>query len=126
MGVYEVSVEARFAARHAVRLADGSLEPPHEHPWAATATFRSDRLEEPRGIVVDFLLVQEVLRVATGAMEGKDLNAVVGARGGASAERVAEFLGQAVMKHLAGRAKLYCLTVQEAPFCRAAWYPEGP
>ncbi len=128
MGTYEVSVECHFTARHAVRLPDGGMETPHEHTWNATATFRSDHLDPVMGVVIDFLAVQEALSAVTSELKGKDLNALLAETSatGASAERVAEFLGRALMRRLGGGANLYRLAVSEAPGCWAAWYPRSP
>jgi 6-pyruvoyl-tetrahydropterin synthase len=128
MSVYEVTVEGRFTARHAVRLGDGDFEAPHEHDWSVVATFRSDRLDPVMGVVVDFLAVQEALRAVTRGLEGGELNALTDSSAtGASAERVAEFLARALMQRLGGdRAGLHRLAVSEAPGCWAAWYPNRP
>jgi 6-pyruvoyl-tetrahydropterin synthase len=128
MGVYEVSVEGRFTARHAVRLGDGDFEAPHEHDWTVVATFRSERLDPVMGVVVDFLTVQEALRAVTRGMEATNLNALTDAADtGASAERVAEYLARALMGRLGGeRSGLYRLAVSEAAGCWAAWYPNRP
>ncbi len=126
--MYEVTVEGRFTARHAVRLGDGDFEAPHEHDWAVVATFRSHRLDPVMGVVIDFLAVQEALRAVTGGLEGGDLNALISSPvSGASAERVAEFLGRALMERLDSKlAGLYRLAVSEAAGCWAAWYPSRP
>jgi 6-pyruvoyl-tetrahydropterin synthase len=128
MGTYEVCVECCFTASHAVRLPDGSLEPPHEHGWNVTATFRSEKLDPVMGVVIDFLAVQEALAAITSELEGKDLNALLAdsSASGASAERVAEFLARALMRRLGGGTSLYRLAVSEAPGCWAAWYPQSP
>lgn len=128
MGVYEVSVEGRFTARHAVRLGDGDFETPHEHDWTVVATFRSERLDPVMGVVIDFLAAQEALRAVTGRLEGGDLNRLTDSGAtGASAERVAEFAARELAERLGGQAaRLYRLAVSEAAGCWAAWYPDRP
>jgi len=127
MGVYEVSVQCQFIASHAVRLPDGSLEESHEHPWRATATFRSERLDPVMGVVIDFLTVQEAMRAVAAELEGRDLNSMAQfGPGGASAERVAAFLAEALARRLGGGCRLYRLALSEAPGCTAAYYPGGP
>ncbi len=125
MSIYEVSVEHSFSARHAIRLPDGSWEPSHGHGWHVTATFRADRLEEPSGVVVDFLDVQRALQQIAGELGGTDLNTLADFEGqGASAERLAEYLARRLGNLLETRARLYRLAVVEAPGCSAAFYPD--
>jgi 6-pyruvoyltetrahydropterin/6-carboxytetrahydropterin synthase len=119
MSTYEVSVSASFRARHAVATPDGTMEPPHEHDWRVEAVFRADQLDDD-GFVVDFLAVREALDAALAPLGGGDLNAVLDAP--ASAERVAEFVAAAIGGRCAGP---YCVRVEEAPGCRAAFYPGG-
>ncbi len=127
MAAYEVSVECRFEASHAVRLPDGGLEASHNHPWRAAATFRTARLDPVMGVVIDFLAVQEAFAAVVGELEGSDLNRRSEFAGaGASAERVAEFLAGQLAARLGDRCGLYRVSVSEAPGCTAAYYPDGP
>lgn len=124
MSVYEVSVEQAFAARHAVRLPGGQMEPPHEHAWSVAATFRAKELSEPMGAVVDFLEVQKALMAIIAPLTGGNLHEHPAFReGGASAERVAEFFARELTKRLATNAMLYRVSVTEAAGCSAAYYP---
>lgn len=116
-------MSARFVARHSVALPDGAAESPHEHEWCVSAAFRADCLDE-NGFVIDFAAVRALLVEITGEMEGKDLNDLLsGAEGGATAERVAEYLAGRLSLRL-GR-DVHCLRVTEAPGCDAAFYPLG-
>ncbi len=119
MSSYEVSVSASFAARHAVAMADGSMEQVHEHDWQVEAVFRAAALNAD-GFVVDFLAVREALDGALAKLAGTDLNAVLPA--GASAEQVAAHIAAAMV---GGGDGLYCVRVGEAPGCKAAYYPDG-
>lgn len=122
MGFYEVTVSARFVARHSVALPDGSAEVPHEHEWCVTAAFRADRLDE-NGFVIDFTAVQAVLAEIAGELEGKNLNdsPLCADGGAATAERLAEGLAGWLAQR-SGR-DVHCLRVTEAPGCDAAFYP---
>jgi len=126
MGIYEVSVECHFTASHAVRLPDGTFEAPHKHGWNVIAAFRSERLDPVTGVVVDFQIAQKALAAVAAELEDKDLNALVAAGSGASAERVAEFLARALMRRLGGGAGLHHLAVSEAEEGWATWYPQSP
>ena len=124
MSYYEVSVEHAFKARHWLPLPGGGQEEPHEHTWRVTATLRSRRLAEDTGVVVDFVQVKQALQTVCGDLEGAELNRMEAfSDGGASAERVAEYIATA----LAGRGGigdlLTRLEVTEAPGCSAAFCP---
>lgn len=126
MPTYEASVQCAFLAKHALRLPGGQLEQQHEHAWRVTATFRSDRLDEPMGIVIDFTEVQLAMEDIAGQMEGADLNTLATFKDTSpSAERVAEFLAERLGERLGRPQLLYSLAVTEAPGCTAAFYPCG-
>ena len=101
------------------------MEQSHEHTWRVTATFRAGRLAEPAGWVVDFLQVQAAMNDIARQLAGVDLNDLPAFGGeGASAERVAKFLAEALGRRMKADAdKLYRLAVTEAPGCLAAYYP---
>jgi hypothetical protein len=62
----------------------------------------------------------------TDRLEETDLNNLeTFADGTASAERVAEYLAGEVQEALGKTARLHCLSVTEAPDCRAAFYPDS-
>ncbi|HOD80634.1 MAG: 6-pyruvoyl tetrahydropterin synthase [Planctomycetes bacterium ADurb.Bin126] len=127
MGTYEISVDHRFRARHAIVLGDGEWEESHEHEWLATATFRCDELEPVTGVVVDFLDVTDALKEIGDGLEGRDLNQIGELAEGATAERVAWYLARRLARILGPDGdKLYRVCVTEAPGCRAAYYPSGP
>ena len=126
MGTYEVSVEHSFRAWHAIAMPDGSWENSHEHLWATTAVFRSRELNPLTGVVVNFLDVMRAMTDVATRLEGRDLNKLEPfASGGASAERVAEYLAN-LLREAMGKDgdKLYCVIVTEAPGCRAAYFPQ--
>ncbi len=126
MSLYEITVDAEFTATHSLPLSGGGSEPPHEHLWGVSATFRSDRLAEPMGVVIDFIEVRDALDAVTGELEGGDLNRHDAMGNMApSAERVAECIAELLAQKLGDAAKLlYRVEVTEAPGCRAAFYPK--
>ena len=130
--LYEATVESAFTAGHAIRLADGNCEPPHEHLWRVTATFQAEALAQPTGVVIDFLAVRGALQSVADELAGRNLNALAEFRDRSpSAERVAELVAAMVMERLGGNAggdcgrglRLWRLAVTEAPGCEAAYYP---
>ncbi len=127
MGTYEISVDHRFRARHAIVLSEGEWEESHEHEWLVTATFLSDELTPVTGVVVDFLDVTDALKEIGDDLEGRDLNKIDELAEGASAERVARYLARRLARALGPEGdKLHRVCVTEAPGCRAAYYPSGP
>ena len=126
MPTYEASIQCAFSAGHALRLPDGKLEQPHEHAWRVTATFRSDRLAEPMGIVIDFTEAQRAMEDIAEQLEGANLNSLAMFKETSpSAERVAEFLAERLGERLGQPQLLYSLAVTEAPGYSAAFYPGG-
>jgi 6-pyruvoyl-tetrahydropterin synthase len=105
-------------------MPDGSFEPPHEHLWNVTAVFQSQRLEPTMGVVVDFVDAGAALEAIMAELEGGDLNRLDEFAGtGPSAEKVAQYLAQRLSARMAGVARLYKVSVTEAPGCVAAFYP---
>ena len=97
MAAHEINVQKVFTASHSVSLPNGTAEPSHEHKWLVTATFRSNRLDETMGAVIDFRAVNDALEQVTGPLGGTDLNSASAlANGRVSAERVAEFIAAGV------------------------------
>lgn len=134
MAVYEVNVQKAFTADHSLPLPDGTAEAPHSHEWLVTATFRSGRLDETMGVVIDFLAVKAALADICDPLDGADLNAQPAfADGRASAERVARFIAEQLTAVLADQLSapggpgpwLRCVGVTEAPGCSATFYADG-
>lgn len=50
---FEIATVRRFAAAHALRLYDGSMEPVHGHNWRVRVAVAADQLD-PIGVVMDF------------------------------------------------------------------------
>ena len=127
MAIYEASVSRSFKASHALRMRNGRLEKSHEHLWCVTAVFRSRRLDEETGVVVDFVEVDSVLGAITEDLDGVDLNDLEAfSDGRPSAERLAGWLAGLLIERFPAGRGLYCLSVTEAPGCSAAFYPDRP
>jgi len=106
------------------------MEESHAHTWCVTADFRSEALSEPMGVVIDFVQADQALGDILAGVDGTDLNAAAPfADRCPSAERVAEWIAAALAERLGADGRLlYCVTVTEAPGCRAACFParSGP
>jgi len=76
------------------------------------------------GVVIDFIEASRALEAVVGGFDGTDLTALPAFAGvGPSAERVAERIAIELDRRLDAGGRLYCVTVTEAPGCRAAFYP---
>ena len=125
--MYEISVEGRFRARHAIRQEDGSFEPTHEHVWGVAATFRARKLDETTGVVIDFVQVREAMEAMAAELNGRDINAMDAFPGsGPSAELVARYVAVRLGQILGAGSVPYRVEVTEAAGCTAAYYPGGP
>lgn len=125
MGMFEVTVEAQFTASHSLALPGGGREHSHSHRWNVSAVFRSNTLQPPMDVVVDFLEVQGILaHVGKSLEESHSLNnhpAFTGVE--PSTERVAQHIAQEIQRISAAGSLLHCVKVTEAPGCSAAYYP---
>ena len=127
MSTFEVSVCMSFRATHALPLAGGGMEEAHEHSWETTATFRSARLDNETGVVIDFLTARDALGTIASQLDGRDLNTLDAFAGSTtSAENVAAHIATTLAGELAAQGTLYRLAVTEAPGCSAAYYPNDP
>jgi len=103
------------------------MEETHEHSWETTATFRSMRLDNEAGFVIDFLTVRNALEQIASQLDGRDLNTLDAFTGlTRSAENVAAYIAGALIDSLPAEPALYRLSVTEAPGCTAAYYPGDP
>ena len=125
--MYEITVETTFAAAHAIRLPDGSLEPVHGHNWPVAVTVAAEELD---GIetVCDFHLLQDLVNAAVAPWINNDLNrcepftdGVGGLKINPTAERVAWAIAEKVTPGLPGHCRLVSVSVGEAPGCTAVW-----
>src|SRR5690606_10621579 len=127
--MYAITTTTRFSAAHAIRLYDGSLEPLHGHNWCVEVTVAADELDAIETVMDFHELERLVERVVTPSRNG-NLNAIptfIGAGGmlavNPTAERVAWWIGEAVIRELPDRVKLMSVRVEEAPGCFATYRP---
>jgi 6-pyruvoyltetrahydropterin/6-carboxytetrahydropterin synthase len=71
--VFEVTVEAGFAAAHRLRDYEGACERLHGHNYKVALTVAADGLG-PSGMVADFKVVKDVLREVVGVLDHRCLN----------------------------------------------------
>lgn len=122
--MYEISVEAEFAAAHALSVA-GAREPIHGHNWKVTVVVSGKTLDGD-GLLCDFHTIEDVLRSITDQYHNRNLNDIEPFdRINPSAENVARAFGEVLVSRigesLAPHARLDRVTVTEAPGCSATY-----
>lgn len=127
--MYQITVEQHFAASHAIRLPDGSLEPLHGHNWRVRVTVGSEGLDEME-TVMDFHDLDALLAAIIkplGNAHLNDLPPFAGPEGqlavNPTAERVAWFIGDTLAGRLSQRVTLVRVDVEEALGCWASYQP---
>jgi 6-pyruvoyltetrahydropterin/6-carboxytetrahydropterin synthase len=124
---FEIRVQRTFAASHAIRLHDGSVEKPHTHDWQLTVTIAAARLDA-LGMVMDFHQLESLVDDALSPVRDGDFNATddFGTEPGQrnpTAEQIAVWLGRRIAAALPADVTLACVQLVEAPGCQAVWWP---
>ena len=125
--MYEVRVEADFAAAHFLKDYHGKCENLHGHNYKVYAHVRGDRLDEG-GMLLDFTELKSSLRKVCGLLDHKNLNDFDCFKQNPSAERIASFIAEniledipALIKKDTGNAHLYAIDVFETDTSRARY-----
>lgn len=121
--MYEITVESEFCASHALRLADGTVEPVHGHNWPVAVTVASERLDAMQ-TVMDFHQLEAIIAQVISPWHNRHLNDVEPFADGEvnpSAERVAWWVGTQVAQGLPEPVRVVAVRVGEAPRCSATW-----
>ena len=119
--MFEISIEARLKAQHQVRLADGTLEDPHEHDWLIRVAVGRHRLDEQMW-VCDFQLLQALVADVLKRLQGADLDKVLPAN--PTAECLAEYVARKIGPALPEQVRLCSVHVGESPGCVACYRPD--
>lgn len=118
--MFEVSAQRTFRASHALMIR-GEREPVHWHDWVVVVTIAGDTLDDD-GMLLDFHALERSLDGILGPWIGKHLNDVLPPPfSNASAELVAQCIGEAVARTLPAGARLANVRVTEAPNCVATF-----
>jgi len=123
--MYDITISKAFAAAHAIRLYDGTLEPIHGHNWAVDLTVTAADLDGME-VVMDFHLLEKLVDALLARVHNRHLNEVepfLNCRVNPTAERVAWWLGTEVQKGLPAGVKVTSVRVGEAPGCTAVYRP---
>lgn len=125
-GRFEVSVETRFRAAHALREYRGATEPAHRHGFRVVVTV-SGRKVDRAGMLIDFALLKPLLQEEVGRFGAGFLNDTVkefrldGGGLSPSAENVARVLFRRLKPRLPRSVKLARVQVSEVHGCAAAY-----
>ena len=127
--MYAITIETTFAAAHAIRLPDDSLETLHGHDWRVWVTIQRPQLDAIE-TVMDFHDLQAMLARVVKPFRQMNLNDVEpfsDGRGGLAinptAERVAWVIAQSLAEVLPEEVALADVRVEEAPGCVATYRP---
>ena len=122
--MYELTVNARFAAAHRLREYCGECENLHGHNWNVTARVTASELNE-EGMVVDFRKIKEVLGQAVDRLDHKYLNDIEPfTRLNPTTEHIAAFLARCLADGLPEGVSVKSVTCWESSDSGATYYPE--
>lgn len=119
-GMYEISVEADFAAAHFLSDYHGKCERLHGHNYRVVAHARGTELDSG-GMLVDFGVLKKALRGVCERLDHSNLNDLDVFAANPSAERIARYIFEAVAAAAPG-IPLYAVDVYETPTNRARYY----
>ena len=124
--MFEVSVEADFAAAHSLRGYRGKCESLHGHNYRVQLTVAGKELDQI-GLLQDFTLLKQVLRAIVGGLDHKHLNELPPFdKTNPSAENLARFIHDETASQLAGKlgsAAIASVTVWETDTASATYRP---
>lgn len=124
--MFEVSVDAAFAAAHRLRGYQGKCEELHGHNYRVRLIVAGEQLDQI-GLLQDFTLLKRVLRGIVDKLDHKYLNELPPFdKMNPSAENLARFIHDEMAKQLAGQmgeASLASVTVWETDTASATYRP---
>ena len=124
--MFEVSVDAAFAAAHRLRGYQGKCEELHGHNYRVRLIVAGDQLDQI-GLLQDFTVLKRVLRGIVDKLDHKYLNELPPFdKMNPSAENLAWFIHDEMAKQLAGQmgeASLASVTVWETDTASATYRP---
>ena len=122
-GTYEVCVQARFSATHALRLPEGTIEPLHGHDWRVAVTLCGRRLDAC-GLLIDFHALEARLASLCRELHHRHLNDLPDfAQQPPSAEQIARWFATRIDADLPAGVRVACVEVEETPGCVARFRP---
>jgi 6-pyruvoyltetrahydropterin/6-carboxytetrahydropterin synthase len=124
--MFEVSVEEKFSAGHALRGYKGKCENPHGHNYRVRVTLEGQQLDSI-GLLYDFTHVKRALREVIGGLDHQFLNDLAPFDAvNPSAENLAKFFHDQASRHLEqspNSPRIKQITVWETDECSATYTP---
>ncbi len=118
---FSISTTRTFAAAHALRLYDGSMEPLHGHNWKVRVTVDAPELDSI-GVVMDFHVLERMVDEIIRPWHNHNLNeAAAFAKLNPTGEHVALTIGRSLS--LPKNVRLSCVEVWETDENRAVYRP---
>ncbi len=124
--MYEVRVEANFAAAHFLKDYHGKCENLHGHNYKVFAHIRGDSLDEG-GMLLDFSQLKKALRTVCSKLDHTNLNEMAVFKENPSAERIAKYIYDKMIEELpelnkdSKNARLHRIDVFETDTSRARY-----
>jgi 6-pyruvoyltetrahydropterin/6-carboxytetrahydropterin synthase len=124
--MYEVTVEAGFAAGHYLRNYRGKCENPHGHNYKVRITLQGHELDAA-GLLLDFRQLKDVMRPAIERLDHQMINDLAPfTELNPSAENLARYFYQETNAQLremtGGRVAVKDCTIYETDFTTATYY----
>lgn len=126
--MYEVTVEAEFAAGHYLRNYRGKCENPHGHNYRVRVTLRGRELDNT-GLLLDFKLLKHVMRPVIDRLDHQMINDIAPfTELNPSAENMARYFYDETSRQLsemtAGRVHVKECTIFETNTSIATYYAD--
>lgn len=120
--MFEIRVEADFAAAHFLTNFHGKCERLHGHNYQVFAHARGKTLSEG-GMLLDFGILKKALREVCDELDHQHLNEISFFGDDPSAEKIAMYIFEGIKKRLP-ECPLYAVDVFETPTSRAKYIAE--
>ena len=117
--MFEVRVEADFAAAHYLQDYHGKCERLHGHNYRVLAHARGNELDAG-GMLLDFTTLKKTLKDVCNSLDHTNLNDTPYFKMNPSAERIAMYIYEGIMEKLP-TCPLYAVDVYETPTSRARY-----
>ena len=121
--MYEVRVESRFSAAHALREYEGNCERLHGHNWKVEIRLAAEGLND-QGLAIDFRQAKALLNEVLDGLDHRFLNDLEPFRKeNPSTEVLARYIFEELTARFPGGVRLTEVTAWETPGCAATYRP---
>jgi len=120
--MYELVVEAEFAAAHRLREYNGACERLHGHNWRVTMTVSGEHLND-LGVLVDFRELKRILNEAVGRFDHVFLNDLPDFHAqNPTTENAARIIFERCAREMPDGVRVRDVSVWESPRCGARYF----